>query len=61
MPNLNEMELQNLRHLIGAHDTSHCKMSEYAKEATDPAVKQYFEKSATSAKQTKDQLMGFLK
>lgn len=61
MSNLNEMELQNLRHLIGAHDTAHCKLTDYANEAQDATVKQYFTKSAASAKQTKEQLMGFLK
>ena len=28
--NLSELELQNLRHLIGGYDTTHCKMQEYA-------------------------------
>lgn len=60
MSNLSEMELQNLRHLIGAHDTAHCKLQAYAEEAKDPQIKQYFTKSAASAKQTKEQLMGYL-
>jgi len=60
MANLNEQELQNLRHLIGGHDTIHCKLSSYAQEAKDPAIKQYFEKSAAGAKQSKEKLMGFL-
>lgn len=60
MANLNELELQNLRHLIGGHDTIHCKLSAYAQDSKDPAIKQYFEKSAASAKQAKEQLMGFL-
>ena len=27
MPNLTQVELQNLRHLIGAHDTSYQKLN----------------------------------
>lgn len=60
MANISELELQNLRHLIGGFDTSHCKMQEYAKDATDPQVKQFFEKGAKSAMENKQQLMKFL-
>ena len=60
MSNISELDLQNLRHLIGGYDTTHCKMQEYAKEATDAQVKQFFEKGAQSAKQNKQQLMKFL-
>jgi len=60
MANLTEIELQNLRHLINGHEISHCKMTAYANEATDQQVKQYFQKSAQSAMETKQQLMKFL-
>lgn len=60
MANLSELELQNLRHLIGGYDTTHCKMKEYATESTDPQVKQFFEKGAKSAMDNKNQLMKFL-
>lgn len=60
MSNISELDLQNLRHLIGGYDTTHCKMQEYAKEATDARVKQFFEKGAQSAMQNKQQLMKFL-
>ena len=33
--NLSELELQNLRHLIGGYDTTHCKMKEYAEMIED--------------------------
>ena len=46
--------------LIGGFDTTHCKMQEYAKEAEDPKVKQFFEKGARSAMENKQQLMKFL-
>lgn len=61
MTEISELELQNLRHLIGGYDTTHCKMQDYAKEAQDPQVKQFFQKSAQSALETKQQLMQFLK
>lgn len=61
MTNISELDLQNLRHLMGGYDVTHCKMQEYAKCATDMKVKQFFEKGAQSAKQNKQQLMEFLK
>lgn len=60
MAQLSELELQNLRHLIGGYENSHCKMQAYASEATDTQIKQFFEKAAQSAKTNKDQLMTFL-
>lgn len=49
MNEISELDLQNLRHLIGGFDTTHCKMDEYARQATDAQVKQFFQKSAQSA------------
>jgi hypothetical protein len=60
MADLSELELQNLRHLIMGYEVSHGKMSAYASEAQDSNVKQYFQKSAQSAMDTKQQLMKFL-
>ena len=60
MTQLNQQELQNLRHLIGSHDTSAKKLETYAQQATDPQVKQMFQKSAQDAKNTKQQLLSFL-
>ena len=60
MANLSELDLQNLRHLMGGYDVTHCKMKEYAQSASDTKVKQFFEKGAQSAMQNKQQLMEFL-
>ena len=60
MSQLNKLELQHLRHLIGAHDTAFQKMSTYAQQSTDPQVRAYFQKSAQDAQKTKQQLMSFL-
>ena len=57
---LNQMELQNLRHLIYSHETAHQKMTTYAQQAVDPQVKQMFQKSAQDAMNTKQKLMSFL-
>lgn len=60
MTQLNELELQNLRHLIGSHETAYQKLTTYAQQATDPQVKQYFQKSAQDAQRTKQQLLSLL-
>ena len=60
MPDLNQLELQNLRHLIGAHDNISQKLDSYAQDAKDPQVKEFFQKSAQDAKDTKQKLMSFL-
>jgi len=57
---LNQLELQNLRHLIGSHDTAYQKLQTYAQQATDPQVRSYFERSAQEAQNTKQKLMSFL-
>lgn len=60
MANISELDLQNLRHLIGGFETSRCKMQDYAQQASDPQVKQFFDKGAKSAMDNKQQLMKFL-
>jgi type III secretory pathway component EscR len=60
MSQLNQIELQNLKHLIGAHDTAYQKLQTYAQQAVDPQVQSYFEKSAQDAQNTKQKLMSFL-
>jgi hypothetical protein len=60
MTGISELDLQNLRHLIGGCETTHCKMQEYAQKSLDGEVQQFFQKSAESAMQTKQQLMQFL-
>lgn len=60
MQEISVLDLQNLRHLIGGYETTHCKMENYAQEATDPQIKQFFQKAAQSAVQNKQQLLQFL-
>jgi hypothetical protein len=60
MATLNQVELQNLRHLIGAHDTSYQKLNTYASQCVDPQIKQMFTKAAQDSLNTKQKLMTFL-
>ena len=60
MPNLTKVELQNLRHLIGTHETSYQKLNNYASQAVDPQIKQMFTKAAQDSLNTKQKLMSFL-
>ena len=60
MANLTQSELQNLRYLIGAHETSCQKLNTYASQAVDPQIKQIFTKSAQESLNTKQKLMSFL-
>ena len=60
MPDLNQMELQNLRHLIGAHENVYQKLNTYSAQSVDPQIKQLFTKSAQDALNTKQKLMSFL-
>jgi len=57
---LNQLELQNLRHLIGAHETAYQKLQMYAQQADDPQIRQMFQKSAQDAQRAKQQLMSLL-
>ena len=60
MADLTQIELQNLRHLIGAHETAYKKLNTYASQVVDPQIKQMFTKSAQDALNTKQKLMSFL-
>jgi type III secretory pathway component EscR len=60
MSQINQAELQTLRHVISSHDTAIQKMQMYAQQATDPQVKAFFQKSYQDAQQTKQKLMTFL-
>lgn len=60
MANLNKLELQNLRHLIGEHCTIEKKLEFYAQQCTDPQLQQMLTKDAQDAKSSKEKLMAFL-
>lgn len=60
MCNLNELELQNLRHLIGAHSTIEKKLQTYSEQCNDQTLKSMLQKDAEDAKRSKEKLMSFL-
>lgn len=60
MANLNEVELQNLRHLIGGHSTVEKKLEAYEQQCTDPQLKEMLKKDSQDAKASKEKLMSFL-
>ena len=60
MADLTQVELQNLRHLIGAQETAYQKFTSYAESCVDPQIKQLFTKSAQDSLNTKQKLMTFL-
>ena len=47
MADLTQVELQHLRHLIGAHETAYQKLNAYSAQAVDPQIKQIFSKIST--------------
>ena len=60
MSEISILDLQNLRHLIGGYNTTHCKMTEYASQAQDPENKKLFQDAADSGMKNKQELMKFL-
>ena len=60
MADLNQLELQHLRHLIGAHENAYQKLNTYSSQAVDPQIKQIFTKSAQESLNTKQKLLSFL-
>ena len=60
MGTLNQMELQNLRHFIGAQSNAYEKFTHSADNAVDPQIKQVLNKAAQDALNSKQKLMSFL-
>lgn len=60
MGTLNQMELQNLRHFIGASENSYAKFTHYADNAVDPQIKQILNKAAQDCLNSKQKLISFL-
>jgi hypothetical protein len=54
------MELQNLRHFIGSHETAAQKLNTYAQQCHDSQIKQMFQQSAQEALKTKQKFLSFL-
>lgn len=59
--NINQMELQYLREIIGAHQTMATKFDFYANQCQDPQIKQLFKQSSQDAQTTATNLINSLK
>lgn len=60
MAQLNQMELQSLRHLIGAGESSGKLLGLFAQNCQDPQLRSFLEGEATRAAQESRSLMSFL-
>ena len=60
MADLNQLELQHIRHLVGAHGTVANKLDAMSQQCTDPQLKQMLQDDAKDAKNSKQKLMTFL-
>lgn len=60
MQNLNKLELENLRHLIGAHGTIANKLDTLSMQCQDPQLSQMLKQDAQDARNNKQKLMSFL-
>lgn len=60
MPNLNEVELQNLKNFIEFQNINYEKLKNYSDYAVDPQIKQVFSKASQEALNTSQKLMSFL-
>lgn len=60
MANLNEVEVQNLRHLLQFGESDIEKFRSYAEGSQDQHVKQFFEKSVQSCSKNRQTLLQFL-
>ena len=60
MGQLNQLDLQHLRHMIGGHETVANKLEAYAQQCGDAQIKQMFLQDASAAKSAKQKLMAFL-
>ena len=60
MADLTQVELQHLRHLIGAHETAYQKLTTYSNQVQDAQIKQKFTKTSQDALNTKQKLKGLL-
>lgn len=60
MTKLTEVELQHVRHLLQFGETDVEKFNNYAQNAQDQQVKQFFEKSAQSSEKNRQTILQFL-
>lgn len=57
---LTELEVENLRHIIGGHGTIATKLETYAANCNCQELKTMLQRDAQAAKQSQQQLLQFL-
>lgn len=60
MANLNQMELSSIRESVSSHKTMCAKLTDYSEKCTDPQIKQMFQKAATEADKSAQDLLQML-
>ena len=60
MPNLNEVELQNLKKFIEYQNINFEKLKNYSDYAVDPQIKQVFSKASQDSLNISQKLISFL-
>ncbi len=60
VPQLNQLELQELRHLIGAEECAGKQLGLFAQNCQDPQLRAYLQDAATKAAQNSRTLLGYL-
>jgi len=60
MSNLNQSELNSIREVVGGHQTSACKLEDYANMCTDPNIKQMFSQGSKDAKKNAQDLINMI-
>ncbi len=60
MPNLNELELQNLKQFIEYQNINFEKLKNYSDYAVDPQIKQVFSKASQESLNISQKLISFL-
>ncbi|NLJ78142.1 MAG: hypothetical protein GX329_02155 [Tissierellia bacterium] len=61
MGSINQLELQNLREIIGSHQTMVTKFDFYSNQCQDPQLKQLFKQSSQDAQTTVTSFINSLK
>lgn len=54
---INQQELQNIRHIVDSHQMMAAKLSDYSQRCQDPQIKQMFQQASQSAQTTVQNLL----
>lgn len=60
MTQLNQMEVNSIREIVEAHQTTAAKLSDYSQQCQDAKIKQMFEQASKEAQQSCQKLIQML-